>query len=386
MSNTRDLLSEEKSYRNALLPFYIIDVLKRYSHENARMKQEDIVKRLEEDHEIKITRQTLAKYLDAMRWQKKKDGRKKIAEKVLDYHIRSSKRKMRPTNHKSSKPKNSREREVYLQNNMFTNLELSMLCDGVLYSRHISQEDKNRLIEILKSFSPMAFKDKYKYVQSVGDVVSAKNNNIAKNLEMIERAISENKKIRIVMASFVENPDNREYEIKESQRVYTVSPHYIVASLSRYYLICAWDEKGTVVNMRIDRMFSVGILEEQRVRLSQEDENLSSTTSVSEGEYLKKYMREHIYMYAGRSRRVEFRISKNNVGHFIDWYGTKEIRTEVEKDNGRESGYVRLTVSVNENAMYHWAIQYGELVEILRPKDLRERVRKGLEEILKKYK
>lgn len=387
MSNSEDLLSAEKTYKNALLPLYIIDVLKRHSHENRRLKQEDIVKYLQKDHEIKITRQTLAKYLDAMRWQEKKErGLKRGEKKVLDYHIRSSKEQMSSSRLKSVKlGKKYKEREVYIQNDVLSNLEISMLCDGVLYSKHIAQEDKKRLIEILKSFSPMVFKDKYKYVQSVGDVLSAKNDNMAKNLERIERAISENKRIRITMGRFVENINTREYEMKKGEKMYTVSPYYIVTSLSRYYLICVWGDRGTAGNIRIDRMFSVDILEEERGELDFGDENLSSTSLISDGDYLKKYMREHIYMYAGKSRRVEFRILAEHVGHFIDWYGTKEITTVVEKQAGQENGYVRLTVSVNENAMYHWAIQYGEMVEILSPKDLRERVKKGLEGILKKY-
>ena len=39
----------------------------------------------------------------------------------------------------------------------------------------------------------------------------------------------------------------------------------------------------------------------------------------------------------------------------------------------------------NENATYYWALQYGGMVEVLAPLALRNRIKAGLEEILKKY-
>lgn len=397
----KDSLSKEKSYRNALLPLYIIDVLKRYSDENERLDQAKILYYLKEEHHVEITRYTLSKYLEAMRWQEKKDANSDSdSKKVLEYVIHGSmkdngekqskisKNTKSPKNTKTHKSK-SRDRKVYIESNIFNNIEISMLCDGVLYSKHIPQETKKKLISMLKNFSPRAFKGKYRYVQGVGDVISPQNDNIDRNLETIEKAISENRKIRIVSGIFVENKDRGEYEMVRGQRTYIVSPYYVVASLSRYYLICSRDAKGLPGNLRIDRMFYVEILDENRDSLNLEDENSTSTTFISEGDYLKKYMREHIYMYAGKSVFVTFRIRKEYVGHFIDWYGVKEIRTGDDVDDKTKQinpDYVRLTVRVNENAMYHWAIQYGELVEILSPKNLRVRVKEGLEKILNKYK
>ena len=40
----------------------------------------------------------------------------------------------------------------------------------------------------------------------------------------------------------------------------------------------------------------------------------------------------------------------------------------------------------NLNATYYWALQYGELAEIVEPASLRNRIKNGLESMLEKYK
>lgn len=68
------------------------------------------------------------------------------------------------------------------------------------------------------------------------------------------------------------------------------------------------------------------------------------------------------------------------IDQIIDWFG-KEIRIE-ERQDGRL--FVRLRASVN--AMEYWAMQYMNAVEILSPKELRERLKKNVQAASEKYK
>lgn len=44
-----------------------------------------------------------------------------------------------------------------------------------------------------------------------------------------------------------------------------------------------------------------------------------------------------------------------------------------------------VTVKVNEEDMFKWAVQYGDHAVILEPKSLRDRVYNGLKQVVKVY-
>ena len=46
--------------------------------------------------------------------------------------------------------------------------------------------------------------------------------------------------------------------------------------------------------------------------------------------------------------------------------------------------FIRVTCS--QNAMFHWAMQYGTSVEVIEPADLRERIRNAVNEMAERYK
>ena len=73
------------------------------------------------------------------------------------------------------------------------------------------------------------------------------------------------------------------------------------------------------------------------------------------------------------------KIQKSNVGDFIDWFGKEfSVISETEDD-------VTLRFKVNLNAMYYWALQYGEIAEVIRPESLRTRLSEGIGAMEKKY-
>jgi predicted DNA-binding transcriptional regulator YafY len=94
---------------------------------------------------------------------------------------------------------------------------------------------------------------------------------------------------------------------------------------------------------------------------------------------LPKHMAEHIYMFAGESVHARFRVAKEAVGEVIDWFGA-DVRFSESPQDG-----LMASVTVNENAMFYWSLQYGLFVEILEPPALRARLRAATEEMREKY-
>ena len=63
----------------------------------------------------------------------------------------------------------------------------------------------------------------------------------------------------------------------------------------------------------------------------------------------------------------------------IDWFGN-DTRFSNESDDA-----VDVSVMVNEENMFFWAMQYGEHIEILEPTRLREQIKDAALAMLKKY-
>jgi predicted DNA-binding transcriptional regulator YafY len=90
-------------------------------------------------------------------------------------------------------------------------------------------------------------------------------------------------------------------------------------------------------------------------------------------------MAEHIYMFARGGIPVKFRAQSYLVGQIIDWFG-RDVRFTNETDDT-----VDVSISVYEQAMIFWSLQYGQHVEILEPAGLRETIKSVVAEIMEKY-
>ena len=91
-------------------------------------------------------------------------------------------------------------------------------------------------------------------------------------------------------------------------------------------------------------------------------------------------MAEHIYMFSGESVRAKFMAKNYIIDQVIDWYGTE---VEIETQNEEES---LITVYVNKEAFFCWAMQYGLHIEVLEPMDVRQRIIDSIKYMGEKYK
>lgn len=315
-----------------LLALYILEILAEYAHENKRIYQKDILMYLDANYQIEITRKTLGKYLSALR-----------AEGFI-----------------------AGERGIY-KVNKFSNSELRVLIDSVLFAQHIPAGEAKEIIKKLKEISPKGLENKVRHIHYVQDLSRTENDSLYPILDQIDEAIERRRQILITVSMY--NINAELVEIRQD----IIHPYYIVNSNSRYYVICYAGRGSRLESRRIDRISKVAILDEVIHPLRKiigERQNFD----------LGQYMREHIYMFSGDSVRIKLKMRKEHIGYFIDWYGTDYRIVEEDADN------VTIGVKANENATYYWALQYGHLIEIVEPLYLREKMKQGLETILKKYK
>lgn len=317
--------------KSGLVDIYILEILERHASSKKKLLQEEIMRYLDEEYNIFVTRKTLSGYLTELREKGYIAGHRGI------YKV-----------------------------NLFEDNELRLLIDGVLFGQHIPKSHADKLITKLKNLSCLGLKNRIKHVCYLESINHTSNDKIYEIIDSIDEAIENNRKIEITSCAYKE--DGKLYD--RGTRV--VDPYYLVTDKSRYYLICYAGRNKDVENRRLDRVSKIRILPEARMPICHLEKYRN-------GFDLGKYMKEHIYMFAGESVLVEVRIKKERIGDFIDWYGMDfRIKSQDEE-------FVTVRVHVIEDAMYYWAIQYGEIAEVVTPMSLRERIYEGAKKMVEKY-
>lgn len=319
----------------SLLCIYILKILNQYSSKTHKLRQVDVIQYLERDYEICVNRNTLSRYI----------------RELKEYGVVSG------------------ERGIYLIRT-FSGSEIMMLFDTLMYSQAIPEQNVKTMAEKLIDMAEPELRKFLTRTYYLDKVWHVENENIGKITWQIGQAIEKCRKIEITNCKYTIDGKL----VPTGTRV--IDPYYIVMEKSRYYLLC-YAGRDDVEPRRIDRIYTVRVLNERRKEISEIPKYRNHDFS------LAKYMEEHIYMYSGEEERITIRIERENIGDFIDWYG-KEYR--ILSDQQAESSDVVIQIRANANAVYFWALQYGRIAEILSPKSLRVQIRKGLEEMMEKYK
>jgi predicted DNA-binding transcriptional regulator YafY len=341
-----------------LIIMNILDILRRYSDEDHRLSQKDIVDILKTEYNMTVERKTI---------------RRNILN-LMDcgYEIEYSESVRMVPNSKTGELEESYIWTDFYLVRDFTDSELRLLIDGLLFSKHIPYSQCKELVEKLEGLSNTYFRSRVKHIRTMPEN-APENKQLFYTIEVLDEAISKGKKVSFHYNSFwldktLHPRESREGGIKE----YTVSPYQIAATNGRYYLICNTDPHDNVSHYRLDRITDIRLLDDAA-------RAADSVQGLKHGINLPQHMAEHVYMFSGESVPVTFRMKTYILNDVIDWFGTDVEFSDADGDE------VTARVEVNLRAMKLWAIQYGPYVKVLSPDKLAEEVKQGLEAALKQY-
>ena len=337
----------------------ILDILKRYTDENHRLSQREIQDVLDREYDMTVDRKAVKRnlmnliefgydinYSETVRRSRDKDGREQENVILSDFYL---------------------ERE-------FTDSELRLLIDSVLFSNHIPYQQDKQLVEKLSKLSNIYFRSRVKHITRMSED-KTDNKQLFYNVELLDEAIDAGCKVKF---RYLEYHSDKKLHYRRhsdgSVREYIINPYQLVAKEGKYYLICNYDKYDNVSNYRVDRMTDMEILSERAKPFE--------TLTGSDGRKLdlNAYMEKHIYMFSGQNTRVVFRADKNILSDIIDVFG-KDVRFSAENEM-----QITVTADVNENAMEQFAKAYMPFVEIIEPLGLRERMMYNLSAGIEKYK
>lgn len=331
----------------------ILDILKKYTDAEHRLSQKEIVEILEKDYEIKAERKSVKRNL----------------MNLVDfgYDVKYS---------ETARVNERGEEETictdwYLKRD-FSDAELRMIIDGLLFSKSIPYKQCRSLIERITRLSNQYFKSRVKHIRNMPEDMPG-NKELFRNIGLLDEAIEKKRKVRFIYNDFgMDGKLHPRTDKNGSPRKYVINPYQMAATNGRYYLICNYEGHDNAAHYRIDRITGIELLEApaRPMRELQDFKN---------GPNLPKHMAEHIYMFAGPSGGVTFRAKKCVIGEIVDWFG-KGVRFSNESDDE-----ITAFVTVNLEAMRCWAMQYARFVRIISPESLAEQLKNDIRGAAEKY-
>ena len=319
-----------------MLNMMMLDILKEYTDAEHRLRQKDIIDLLESNYGASCDRRSVKSNI--------------VSLQDMGYDIVA-------------------QDGYYLKTREFTDAELRLLIDGVFTSGAITDKEAHELVKKLEKFSNKYFKSHVSHIHSTSSGKNAENQNVMDSIAAIDDAIAKGKKIAF---SYLQYGIDFKLHPKRNIR-YVVSPYQMINNKGKYYLIGNYDEHDDVSHYRLDRITDVEILKENR-------KPMKTIKGLEKGFNIQEYISEHVYMYSGESERFKLRTNENMMDTLIDSFG-KDFRVEFG-----EGSDIVVTLKCNPNALFYWAMQYGNNVEVLEPESMRERIKKTSLAVYKKYK
>lgn len=313
---------------------YILEILKKYSDDRHRLKQQDIIDIMKKDYDISCERKAVARNISDLQ--------------ELGYDIET-------------------DGGYYLAERDFEDSELRLLIDSVLASKYIPANQAKDLIDRLAGQSNIYFKKQVRHVSNI-EKMEHTAGQLFYTIEVLSQAIEDNRKVKF----FYNRYDETKTLKKTSREKHLVNPYQIVVANGRYYLLGNMDKYSNSTHFRVEKISDVEITDMSAKPVREVDE-------FQNGLNLPKHMAEHVYMFSGKSQLVRLRVSESGINDVIDWLGSDIQITRESKDT------LLVDVTANPQAMKYWAVQFGEKVEILLPEALREEVRELVIKIYNKY-
>lgn len=320
--------------KNTVL-FRIYQILFNYSDEKNPLTQQQIIERLNANYGIVLERKAVGRNLSFLR--------------EMGFEIHSDRN------------------GSYLEDRPLENSELRLLIDGVLSSRHISAKYSKDLINKLVALGGVNFKPHVRHIYSVNDWGKYEGKELFLNIDLIDEAIEEDRKI-----TFYYNKFDIDKKLKRTSRN-TVSPYQMILHNQRYYLMGFNDKWQGMRFYRLDRITDVKLTDEPSVPVR-------NVEGYENGIDYSAIANERPYMYADKPERITLKCPSFLIDQIIDWFG---FDITVEQIDGE---YIAVKVKSSPSAMVYWALQYGDNAEVIAPESVRNRIKDMLKTISAKYK
>lgn len=323
-----------KSDNQKLKIFYILDYLKRNSHQDHPVRANELISMLDRNHNIACDRKTVYSDIAALQ------------EYGVDI---------------VSIP--GRNGGYYIASRNFELPELKLLIDAVQSSRYLTEKKSRELIEKLCEECSVYDANLMRRDVLVSGRVKSMNETIYYNVDRIQDAISQNKQISFRYFDWGID-GKRKYRSKD----YKASPYGLCQDNENCYLLGHSPRYG-ITSYRVDRMSDIQILETDR-----------DPCPELTGKALTVHANQLFQMYSGDQVTVKMRFHRSMANAVIDKFGRNTMLIPDGED------HFTFTVSVAVSPMFlSWVIGFGPKAKILYPDSVIQQCVAMCQEALENY-
>ena len=271
---------------------------------------------------------------------------------------------------------------------LFDNAQLDQLIQLICFSDLLSSDEKTlfsqKLIGTASAYYKTPFWDgeKLKFNPKAvhGRFSTRKPDDkvrFAENLKIIQYATNHMGQIR-----FRFNRYTAEHEmVPSSVYVHELSPYQLVVYHDNYYCIGLKKNDRRIWHYRVDLMSDIEIVRDDEGKIVPIEVSAFEGLPIANAYWNpEKYMAEHLNMAYDEPRDIRVKIKNTDYTILHDWFGNHYEKT----DEMCEDGYDVVKVRTSQAMIVHWAMQYGEAVEIM-DEEIREKIRKEIRNLQKKY-
>ena len=307
---------------------YLEKILLLNTDENHPLTAEELIKLLESDG-IKIERKTLYKDIALLR----------------NYGI------------DVIQEKRGRNVVYYIGQRDFELPELKLLVDLVQASKFITKRKSQVLIKKIENLTSKYEAYELHRQVYVSDNNKAENEKIYYNVDKIYSAINDNHSMYF---QYFQWNEEKKKKLRHNGKIYKVSPWALLWDHEKYYLIGYDEEVDEIRHYRVDKIVNIEIRDDSRKGVIE-----------FKGFNISAYTKRLFGMFDGEEENITLRADNSLAGVIIDRFG-KDV--DLKKVNDYQfDAIVRVALS---DQFYGWVLSLGNDVEILKPKNAREGIKK----------
>ena len=250
--------------------------------------------------------------------------------------------------------------------------ELKLLVDAVQSSKFITQKKSRELIKKIESLtSENQAKDLHRQV-IVANRVKNSNEDIYRNIDSINRAINNKKKISFCYTQWAISRTGAKKIVKIRRHDgarYLLTPKALTWDDENYYLIAYDPESDILKHFRVDKMADIEV----------EEERADSSKAVDKFD-IAAYTKQVFGMYGGDTVKVKLRFDDSLIGVVVDRFSDKVFISP------NSDGTFNVTTDVMLSPQFFgWLFSFGDKARIVTPKSAKDRFTAYLKEVAEVY-
>lgn len=264
------------------------------------------------------------------------------------------------------------ENGYYLGTRDFEEPQLRLLIDAVQAASFITDKKTKELVKKIASLSSESIGRQLTKQVYIENRLKCTNEEIYYNIDVLNRAIGERKKVTFIYCKRVVSDDAKAVKVKERRHI--VSPYSLIWSNDHYYLVGNYQKYDNLMHMRIDRMKKVEMLDETVRPFGEVSQYRSYFDSAD-------YVSKLFNMFSGSLQQLDFICENSILEEIMDRFGSGAFITKCNDDTHFR---MRTKMAVSEG-LVSWVMQFGNKIEVLEPVSLRDKVKERATEILDVY-